>query len=79
MNQIQTTQSVENKFKGFLECAEHGEISYDHVYTAGVKMGIPEVEVARLVGLSSGRRNRVSVGDSEKDGGLNTLTITGQD
>jgi len=72
-------QTTEHKLKGFLECAQRGEVSYDHVYTAGVKMGIPEAEVARLVGLSSGRRNQVSFDASDKDESLNILTITGED
>lgn len=69
------TQSVEQKFQGFLDCAQRGEVSYDLVYGAGVKMGIPEAEVERRIKISADKRRKGIIEDDDAAGGMSIKEI----
>ena len=49
---------LDEKVKGFLDCAQRGEISYDVVFQAGVNLGMNPKKMEELVKDSAEKRRK---------------------
>lgn len=49
---------LNEKVKGFLNCAQRGEISYDNVFNASVNLGIHPKKMEELIKESAEKRRK---------------------